>query len=777
MQGLRQRKCNEWDDFKKNDDVKRVDPSNPDLQEVYNTPKKRFLLTPPENMAGDVNSSNSISYVSPSVRNTVLFGLIIMALLTRFYKLAHPHSVVFDEVHFGKFASYYLRGTWFFDVHPPLGKLLFAAAGYLAGYDGSFSFKEIHMDYLKHDVPYVAMRSVSALSGALLVPLAFKTLQYQGHSFYGSFMAAVLVLLDNSLLTQSRFILLDMPMLLFISLAIFADAKTRTYWNLPFTRGWWSWLGLTGVFLGLALSVKWVGLFVVAFVGVHTIQDLWYILCNRDNAMFRVAQHFLARLLCLIIIPVVLYVYIFSLHLQLLTINGPGVTFMGPGFGDYLQKPVYPNEKQIKFGSHITMRSTRKSEQTIYLHSHNHLYRHPDGSGQQQVTGYAHKDHNNWFELQHISKQGDFSDAEVKHGDVVHLAHVPTGKAMYMHGFSAPMTKGENVFEVSMDPGVGHEFMVQIDRVRIEKSRNPIMRKHKKFVPLNQTLEINNVVRFVHVKTGCALSMPGTILPRWGYSQFEVVCEKGKEENGTTTYGDNTEFSITEIQHANLQKWNELKAAVKPTMDWNTRLYYIGLYQAVAWDTNKRLSKDHIFGSRPQDWPLLRRGVSYWQDGSSGQQIYLIGNPVVYFLCFASPLLYVIIGSILAVRARRGYVDLERGKAQRLTNLLFLWVGMGLHFFPFFLMERQLFFHHYLPAHYFMILALAGFLDEITKTRVVVRYRWWMLSGVSLCILWGFYTFAHLAYAWPIDYPTSQKLRWRSTWDMMRIEDPKEIVE
>ncbi|KNC72362.1 dolichyl-phosphate-mannose-protein mannosyltransferase, partial [Sphaeroforma arctica JP610] len=67
-------------------------------------------------------------------------------------------------------------GTWFFDVHPPLGKLMFAAAGWLAGYDGSFSFKEIHMDYLKHDVPYVAMRMVSAISGAMLVPLAYKTL-------------------------------------------------------------------------------------------------------------------------------------------------------------------------------------------------------------------------------------------------------------------------------------------------------------------------------------------------------------------------------------------------------------------------------------------------------------------------------------------------------------------------------------------------------------------------------------------------------------------------
>lgn len=68
------------------------------------------------------------------------------------FPVASPRSRSFDEVHFGAFAGQYIRREYYFDVHPPLAKMLNALSGWLAGFNGDFGFDNIGDDYLVHDV-------------------------------------------------------------------------------------------------------------------------------------------------------------------------------------------------------------------------------------------------------------------------------------------------------------------------------------------------------------------------------------------------------------------------------------------------------------------------------------------------------------------------------------------------------------------------------------------------------------------------------------------------
>jgi len=79
------------------------------------------------------------------------------------------------------------------DVHPPLAKLLITLAGWLAGFDGEFDFKDIGLDYIEPGVPYVAMRLLPAILGVLTVPLMFLTLKATGCRTSTSVFGALLV--------------------------------------------------------------------------------------------------------------------------------------------------------------------------------------------------------------------------------------------------------------------------------------------------------------------------------------------------------------------------------------------------------------------------------------------------------------------------------------------------------------------------------------------------------------------------------------------------------
>jgi dolichyl-phosphate-mannose--protein O-mannosyl transferase len=119
----------------------------------------------------------------------------LLSCWTRFHDIGKSKVVVWDEAHFGKFGSHYLKREFYFDVHPPLGKMIVGFVGALAGYDGNFDFKS-GAEY-PANVPFVAMRVMLATFGVGMVPLGWYTAVELGMSQWACHLVALMVLLGT----------------------------------------------------------------------------------------------------------------------------------------------------------------------------------------------------------------------------------------------------------------------------------------------------------------------------------------------------------------------------------------------------------------------------------------------------------------------------------------------------------------------------------------------------------------------------------------------------
>ncbi|RMY93100.1 hypothetical protein D0864_05775 [Hortaea werneckii] len=643
----------------------------------------------------------------------------VVALFVRLFRIYQPPSVVFDEVHFGGFASKYIKGKFFMDVHPPLAKLLITLAGWLAGFDGNFDFKDIGKDYLEPRVPYVAMRLLPAICGVLSVPCMFLTLRAAGCRTLTAALGAALIVFENGLVTQSRLILLDSPLVIFTAMTALSWTCFTNQHELgpkfAFKPSWWFWLAFTGLCLGATVSVKWVGLFTIAWVGSLTALQLWVLLGDTTNVTPRVwFKHLFARIFCLIVIPVAFYMGMFAIHFVCLVNPGDGDGFMSSEFQSTLNnKAMADVPADVAFGSRISLR--HHNTQGGYLHSHMHMY--PTGSKQQQVTLYPHKDENNVFVVENqtqpinwaVDPSGNTSipgplawdtmdpPALLEDGSIIRLYHVTTDRRIHSHDHRPPVSEADWQNEVTAYGYEGFEGDAN-DLFRVEIVKHLSDGTEAK----SRVRTIESKFKLVHLMTGCTLFSHKVKLPDWGFDQQEVTCAKGGSLPNSVWY-------VESNSHPNLKEDAEKVNYRNPG--------FLGKFwelQRVMWTTNAGLVESHAWDSRPSSWPILRRGINFW--GQNHKQIYLIGNPLIWWSSTLAVVIYIGFKALAVVRWQRSCGDYARSETFRRfdyeigTSVL----GWAFHYFPFYLMQRQLFLHHYFPALYFAIITFSQIFDFFT---------------------------------------------------------------
>lgn len=94
----------------------------------------------------------------------------------------------------------------------------------------------------------------------------------------------------------------------------------------------------------------------------------------------------------------------------------------------------------------------------------------------------------------------------------------------------------------------------------------------------------------------------------------------------------------------------------------------------------------------------------------------------------------------------------------------FLTVGWALHYVPFFIMQRQLFLHHYFPALYFAILLSATIFDLFTFS-LRPRVRLQIAAVLAIIAIYNFMHLSPLIYGNQWTRSQCQKAKWVKTWD------------
>ena len=506
-------------------------------------------------------------------------------------------------------------------------------------------------------------------------------------------------------------------------------------------------------------------------------------------------------MLCLIVLPICVFLFGYVIHFKVLNSCGDGDKHMSTEFLYTLKGNNITNlTRAVYFDSVIKFKS--KTEKS-YLHSHKHLYPESYGggrmsSGGQQVTGYHHPDENNdWIIIQansttdfqaNVSTSGqNKSRVIVKDGDIIRLKHVITGKYLISYdNIPSPATAAnQEVSAASLQDENDEKYPHTLWKVEMSKGEYELYSKISLF-------------KLRHVSTGTILRTAHAKLPDWGYKQNEIsagILEdnravwtvdmitslgsikkwkqplpqhllKMKKGMIHTTEEEVEENANEEIDYLPEQSEEEKQKAVAYLEQKKPGFFKkFAEYFAVQVEANNRLIEEGPPETTPAKWPLLVHGQPFWGSKEGDQKVYLLGNPFSWYLAFFSTVTFVglLICDVFCLRRNVPFLNEQQRNFLYEKGCYFL-LCYVLHYLPFFVMGRILYFHHYLPSYLFSALVFASLYQVLAIRYKVLNSK--VTIGVIAFLIIAFWTaFSCLSYATPQTPEYFKSLQWRERWN------------
>lgn len=356
-------------------------------------------------------------------------------------------------------------------------------------------------------------------------------------------------------------------------------------------------------------------------------------------------------------------------------------------------------------------------------------------------------------------------DNLVKNGDIIQLEHVVTGTNLLTHDVASPyMPTNEEITTVPLDV----RYEETLFKIIFDNNDQTVLETHM------------SSFRLIHEDTKVAVWTHNKKLPEWGLGQLEV--------NGNKNALDNTNYwSAQEIRGKNASEINAEKAQKElGSMPFIKKFLEL---QGRMISHNAGLTKPHPYQSTPITWPFMIRGVSYWSKEDTRSQIYLTGNIFGWYLSVGGIAVFagIMLADVLA--RRRGIEPIEEPVRHRVIQSAgFFFIAWALHYFPFFLMGRSLFLHHYLPAaslNYLLLgamyqfifidgidspvsfLSLKSKLTHQTSMKADISWKAYAAVAITLAAQLGMFVFlAPLTYGTPLTLEQVQGHQLLNGWKL-----------
>lgn len=255
--------------------------------------------------------------------------IFVISFLIRIWNISIPDCVVFDEFHFGQFINDYIHQDFFFDIHPPFGKLLYFLFAKFTCYDGSLSFENPNSQYSNEF--FVFFRIVPAILASFVPEFIYLILRNSSISIISSFFTSLFISFEMSIISQSRFILIEGIQHFFICFHLLI---------LTFTKN----LGIIGVSLGFSISIKMTSFsllpFTFSYIFISNVQH------QKNKNIFESIKHTFTNVIIIFLIAFAVFISLTMIHLKLLkNVTNDAYEFLP----DNLFNDIFANKTGISY--------------------------------------------------------------------------------------------------------------------------------------------------------------------------------------------------------------------------------------------------------------------------------------------------------------------------------------------------------------------------------------------------------------------------------------------